>query len=194
MLVPIVRSNLPEAVDEESFRGRVQKTVFDSLPAFLMRAANAGSHRETADALVDVLFELTGFKYGSTPIPGDLAAGAGLTDKGVGELHDDYDPSKLRPGSYSVHDTKQGIGMLIVANSGPLYKRRDVLVHPIVASRLMEGQTDPELMDAHIYTAVLASEDKIVMPVNTAKGPTWHRYDTLVGPRAAEAILVHPIG
>lgn len=194
MLVPTVRSNIPEATNEESFLGRVRKTIDDSLPAFLIRSANAISHLETAATLVNVLDGLTGVRHTSRPIPGDLAEDAGLKDKGVGELHDDFEPSILRPGSYVVHDTKHGIGMVIVANSGSLYQRQNLGLHSIVAGHLMKGLTDPELMDPHIYSAVLASKDMVVMPVNTTKGPTWHRYDTLVGPRAAEAILVTPLG
>ena len=186
-VVPVDSAGILEiAPGDDPFEVGVLKTINDSLPAFLIREANAVSLEETAAQLASVLTKLTGEEHMTAEL-GDVAA---IEDVGQGELHEDCAYSLLVPHTYDVHETKKGIGLVIVANSGPAYRRRDSKQQELIGTLLNSGLVDKTLMDPNIRSAVLAPGDKIIMPLETKKGPTLHRFDTLYGPRKALATLV----
>lgn len=195
-LVEVEYIELFEVRDAVDLRRGVAKTLTTGLPAFVIKEAALGNHQETVEQVTATIEALTGRPFNGNAHASKMVPQNIAVNVGQGVFHEDYNPAIMPSGTFVVHRTNKGIGMATFANSGSEYRggkqEQSEVKGDLITSNLVDGMIDPRIIDKVLHYTLLGEGDTTVFPVDTDRGPIWHRFDTLYGPREAESNFVKP--
>jgi hypothetical protein len=193
-LEPTIEMQLPEVKTKADLRAALRSVMSSTFPGFVLRRAGLGEAITDNEELAGVI--MVGLNALGHVFKYEKQNDKLQRPQEKGRLHQDAHAIKGPIDEFTLHMTNTGSGRAMIAHSGPVFAnykglnpgQRYDLDEEIAAALgvvVLEGQTDPRLMQPELYIAELEAGDFTVFPLFNSYGPVWHRFDTYTPQRNA---------